>query len=396
MNSTRGHILRCRAESGGEVYYRNMRANKAKRAGQFIKPTFPLDSTLIDAIIHAKVQSRWTGRPLSDFNHPWLTPRQSSDEQSLISMIPMPPGSDKDEEAGSIDEEEKPVKGIILPPPAIPVGDQPQLVPPSLPSSLSSPLYNDVYVFWDVEDKHPSMIDPRVLAYRLKGIASSYGRLRGVYAYVTRKASNWVPDVLFEMAIEIKRKAEGEGGGGRGTSSSSESPSSDGGSQAALRWNRKLSESLQNSPNKSVGRIAKYHNSVGRPFSLKPGHQLSIRFVLKCEGMDVRLAQNALEDSGLAMAAGMAHLSAQIVKQSETREGEEGEGERNVVMVVVSDDVRLVKQLERLGKVGGGFVSSFVLISSKGAQHSSLAKTADVILGWDNVKCGKYIPASGA
>ena len=29
----------------------------------------------------------------------------------------------------------------------------------------------------------------------------------GIYAYATRKASNWVPDALYEIALEAKAKA---------------------------------------------------------------------------------------------------------------------------------------------------------------------------------------------
>ena len=94
------------------------------------------------------------------------------------------------------------------------------------------------------------------------------------------------------------------------------------------------------------------------------------------------------------MAAGMARLSAQIAKQLEAREGVDEQGERNVVVMVVSDDVRLSKQLERLGREGGGMISAFILVSAQAQANvnpSSLAKGADVILGWEKLKYGEYI-----
>ena len=369
-----------------------MKANKAKRAGQFIKPNAPPDISLLEAIVHAKVQSHWTGQPISDFNHPFLRPTGDINQPIISNPMHHTLSSDDMEEEGeaaSGPEEAKGGKGIVLPPPSSLLSQGlPKLPLPPLPPSL--PKDNcDVYIFWDLEDKHPSLIDPRVLAYRLKTIASSYGRLRGAYVYITRKASNWVPDILFEMVEEIKK---GAGGSLRkmdvkGASSSNSQATMVG--SLASQWNRKLSESLRNSPNKSVGRISSYHNSTGRSSALKPGHQLSIRFVLRCEGMDVRLAQNALEDSGLAMAAGLTRLSAQIAKHSAAREGE-GEGERSVVIVVVSDDVRLMRQFERMGKDGG---LAFVLISSDkgGSRPSSLASSADLVLDWDKVNNGHYI-----
>lgn len=57
-----------------------------------------------------------------------------------------------------------------------------------------------VYVYWDLDDKHPGASDPRVLITRIQSVASCYGRLSGLYCYAVRAALNWVPEAFLQYA----------------------------------------------------------------------------------------------------------------------------------------------------------------------------------------------------
>lgn len=114
--------------------------------------------------------------------------------------------------------------------------------------------------------------------------------------------------------------------------------------------------------------------------ALSPPPSTCCRYVLRCEGVDARIAQNAREDSGLALAAGLLRLMSQL-QGAEVGPGAPldvmapdasfpqgglgptdepgGEGAGAVltpgsrpVALVVSDDVRLVRQLSQLRDSG--------------------------------------------
>ena len=153
-----------------------------------------------------------------------------------------------------------------------------------------------------------------------------------------------------------------------------------------------------NGPDRALGRILSYCSSSGRTFVPPPGHQLSLRYVLRCEGVDFRIAQNAKEDSGLALGAGMVKLAGQLSQQQQevgnVEEDGAGTGEERArrqsyrvnghqsseggkvprtrgevpgslgvgqtVAMVVSDDVRLLPQLRALKAAG----FAIILVSS--------------------------------
>ena len=184
--------------------------------------------------------------------------------------------------------------------------------------------------------------------------------------------------------------SESGGAGGRQRPSLRNSPP---GSSGVLKGGDLRSAQISapvNGPDRALGRILSYCTSSGRTFVPPPGHQLSLRYVLRCEGVDFRIAQNAKEDSGLALGAGMVKLAGQLSQQQQevgnveedgTGAGEErarrqsnrvngqqsSEGDKvpkakgevpgslgagQTVAMVVSDDVRLLPQLRALKASG--------------------------------------------
>ena len=186
----------------------------------------------------------------------------------------------------------------------------------------------------------------------------------GVYAYATRKVSNWVPDALYELATDARRalalsrgssisseavlgsgsaagvswgrqspgtapglqqRAGGRsGGGGSGeeaelfrcptcgaTRRSAEdlaahtrsvhgvrpSDAALGGGGRGGSGGRPLSSVPRNGPDRAVGRVLRYCNSSGAAFIPPAGHQLSLRYVLRCE---VRLSGGCFNGTNLS------------------------------------------------------------------------------------------------
>lgn len=164
------------------------------------------------------------------------------------------------------------------------------------------------------------------------------------------------------------------------------------------------------------------------------------RYVLRCEGVDARIAQNAREDSGLALAAGLLRLMSQL-QQAEVSgfdatpmpsgslgpldvQEEDGEGSGAVlppgsrpVVLVVSDDVRLVRQLSQLRDSGfsvvlasgdarllaaaGGHVGGLDKArggsrarDAAGAASRGLAVVAQAVLDWEALRWGEYTNAA--
>lgn len=163
---------------------------------------------------------------------------------------------------------------------------------------------------------------------------------------------------------------------------------------------------------------------------------------MRCEGVDARIAQNAREDSGLALAAGLLHLMSQL-QQAEASgfdalptsagslgplevQEEDGEGTGAVlppgsrpVVLVVSDDVRLVRQLSQLRDSGFSVVlasGDARLLAAAGAQAGAcglgkarggsrardaagaaprgLAVVAQAVLDWEALRWGEYANAA--
>ncbi len=62
------------------MYYDNMMANKAERAGHFVDaslmswPPPHHDEAQLRGYLRAVLRSHWTGAPISSFSHPWLLP----------------------------------------------------------------------------------------------------------------------------------------------------------------------------------------------------------------------------------------------------------------------------------------------------------------------------------
>ncbi|KAG1662369.1 hypothetical protein FOA52_006630 [Chlamydomonas sp. UWO 241] len=326
-------------------------------------------------------------------------------------------------------------RGAVVPPPdtALPPGHAtaalPPLPGPPVPEGAPPPPPPLVFVFWDLEDKHPGSVDPRLVVHRLRAVAGTYGKVCGVYAYATRKVSNWVPDAMMEAVSEARLAAAAERAARREAEGREQVQPAQQQAQVQRQdsWERHVcpvcgvvrrSEgALQahfaslhgrrqshgsggaggsgggggtpvNGPSRATGAVRRYHAASGAAFTPPPGHQLSLRYVLRCEGVDARVAQNADEDSGSSLAGGLSKLAQQLARgELPAAAGVSGMtggvGGRPVVLLV-SDDARLARLVgqlaaagvgtvaasSRVGRGGGGGTDARPLLHARGAQNA--------------------------
>mmetsp|Transcript_6226 Transcript_6226/g.13614 ORF Transcript_6226/g.13614 Transcript_6226/m.13614 type:complete len:421 (-) Transcript_6226:713-1975(-) len=386
----------------GEVYYRNMLANRAKEAGYFVPPKIVAgkqlanDAALLDDYIKSQLQSYVTGCP----PRPWLSGAGSS--VAATTVQPVLQNASPAAASSPVDGSGR-LKGLVMAPPQDFTGSG--TIPLLKLPQAAEPTSNVVHVFWDVEDKHPEGMDPRILVHRIKAVASAYGSVAGVYAYVTRKASNWVADAFFDLARETlaaqqQQKQQKHKAGANKPQLKCPVCGALRKSAPELQQHVQMvhgrrggsgggSKPLRIGPAKSLGAVKLYHNSTGQAFTPPAGYQLNLRYVLRCEGVDVRLVQNAREDPSIALEAGLdRHLV--LMQQGPAARAALLAGGSSVV-VVVSDDPRLGPSLTRLS---GGGVSVVRVMGDAGAAKlaSSGRKTPGgmLLLDWEMVKFGEY------
>jgi hypothetical protein len=155
-----------------------------------------------------------------------------------------------------------------------------------------------------------------------------------------------------------------------GTSSSSSS---------GLRpaWSPFDASSVQNSSTRTLGRVNRYYNSQGALFAPPDGHQISLKYVLLREGVDVRLVQNQARAVDVSLAHGVTQLLQRLLLR-----GAESAQRYEDVIVVVSDQMTHAAALERCRRAGMGVVA----VCRKVWQY----KGADVTLRWQWVVSGRY------
>eukprot|EP00798_Chlamydomonas_sp_ICE-L_P017853 gene17856-24240_t len=291
-----------------------------------------------------------------------------------------------------------------------------------------------VHIFWDVENKHPVGQDPRSVVHHLRSVASCYGQVAGVYAYAVRKAMNWVPEALFEIASETLSAESEKIRGGRaigkaidetnstGLTQNSGQPHNAGQPQSTgqattgerepsiTRGGRMNSDfqfsgdadgtTFRNTSKRTLGRVIQYSNAAGQVYVPPPGHQISLKYVLQREGVDARIVQNAAGDASLAMSGGMLGVLAQMRTPGSEESAMLAAGLQPIVMVVSDNPqlLRALKQLEAGGSCNVLLVGNFITpVQQAGNSNTSMKSThlsrgmpAAVPLDWGTLKAGRY------
>jgi hypothetical protein len=164
----------------------------------------------------------------------------------------------------------------------------------------------------------------------------------------------------------------------RGLAAAGEASSSSS-SSSRLRggWRRFDPMSAQNSSTRTIGRANRYFNSQGALFVPPDGHQISLKYVLLREGVDVRLVQNQARAVDVSLAHGVAQLLQRLLQ----RDAESAQRYEDVI-VVISDKMAHAAVLEGCRRAGVGVV----VVCRKIRQY----KGADVTLRWQWVVSGRY------
>jgi hypothetical protein len=150
-------------------------------------------------------------------------------------------------------------------------------------------------------------------------------------------------------------------------------------SSSGLRraWSPFDASSVQNSSTRTLGRVNRYYNSQGALFAPPDGHQISLKYVLLREGVDVRLVQNQARAVDVSLAHGVTQLLQRLLQ----RDAASAQHYEDVI-VVISDQMTHAAALERCGRAGMGVVA----VCRKTRQY----KGADVTLRWQWVVSGRY------
>jgi hypothetical protein len=82
---------------------------------------------------------------------------------------------------------------------------------PPLPLRNRLATSTKLYVFWNIDNKHPGGIDPRALCHHLRTSLAHYGSVQGVYGYAAKKTWNPVPPALLEQYGTRARRRLGPG-----------------------------------------------------------------------------------------------------------------------------------------------------------------------------------------
>jgi hypothetical protein len=123
--------------------------------------------------------------------------------------------------------------------------------------------------------------------------------------------------------------------------------------------------------------VNRYYNSQGELFAPPDGHQISLKYVLLREGVDVRLVQNQARAVDVSLAHGVAQLMQRLLQ----RDAESAQRYEDVI-VVISDKMTHAAVLERCQRAG----MDTVAVCRKVRQY----KGADVTLRWQWVVSGRY------
>eukprot|EP00775_Hariotina_reticulata_P010755 gene10755-10911_t len=189
---------------------------------------------------------------------------------------------------------------------------------------------------------HPGGYDPRVVVAHLRAVLGCYGTVVSVSAYGIQKMFNWVPEA-FMLQYAPQRLPGGVWVGG---------------------W-------------VVVMFVLTYYNSQGMLFVPQYGHQISLKYVLLREGVEVRVVQNQKRAVDVSLANGLQDLLKELLR----RDAAAAEAVEDVV-VVVSDKTVHGQVLTRFQKAGIGTIAV--------ARKAKKATGADLTLKWPLVVAGRY------
>lgn len=274
---------------------------------------------------------------------------------------------------------------VLLPPrQALPPKEQLRLLPlPPLRYAIPQAASSSVYVFWDVESKHPGSIDPRLVARRIVDIASCYGDVSGVYAYAVRKALNWVADAFFQLGALLdpqdqkqqQQRSRPAGGSGAAAADLLVSGASRATPLDALAAQR-AGARRRNVADSTLGKVGLYHDSLGRASVPPAGYQISLKYVLAREGLQPRIVQNAGERADRSIAAAVDSVLERLQQEADYS--------RQHVFVFVSDAgaalARCMADCRALG-------CNTVAVCSR---PRLFADTADAVVAWEPLSQGQY------
>lgn len=145
---------------------------------------------------------------------------------------------------------------------------------------------------------------------------------------------------------------------------------------------------MRNSPARTLGKVAGYYSASGQLFLPQPGHQISLKYVLLREGVEVRLVQNYKEDVGVAVRGGVAALLAQLRLRRPAEVGAAA-----VVVVVASERPEAWDVLRAVAREGHGALA----LRGRADDDAEAAGEGQVVLGWRELLAGAYrVPPADA
>lgn len=152
---------------------------------------------------------------------------------------------------------------------------------------------------------------------------------------------------------------------------------------AGYKWKLVDPWAMRNSSTRTLGRVRRYFNSRGDQFLPPDGHQISLKYVLAREGVEVRTVQRQAR----AVAASVADaLHTTLHTQLLARTAEEVQQVQDV-LVVVSDQGAHAAVLREARRAG----VQAIAVCGKVKRH----KEADMTLRWQWVVTGKYDDGGG-
>lgn len=269
-----------------------------------------------------------------------------------------------------------------------------------------------VYVFWDVDALHPLERDPRVVATEVSRLARAYGSAAGLYAYSVRKGWNWVP--TFILANYAPASVAGRAAGaacpvcGMAVASQARLDTH----MRQLHPGRPLEALAASSPGPrgaaacaskrnsagqgSLGSIQEYRSSSGELHRPAAGHQLSLKYMLRREGFDARVVQNADEAIDRAINGGIDKLLASLRARAAGSAGQARAGEPGAssgaagpapvqtTLILLSNSGRHEAALRQCRALG---VATVVVCS---AGSAAAALPADAQLDWGTLLASEY------
>lgn len=142
-------------------------------------------------------------------------------------------------------------------------------------------------------------------------------------------------------------------------------------------WSPSDVKSMMNNSTRTLGRVARYYNSQGALFVPPDSHQISLKYVLLREGVEVRLVQNHKHAVDISLAEGLNVLLQQLLQ----RDAVSAQQYEDVV-VVISDRRTHTMMLKRFQRAG------FPVVAVCRGIKRYLG--ADTTLRWQWVVNGRY------